>query len=199
MRIAILYATREGQTRRIAEHLARELRSHGSDVRVLDLASLEEDPLLGCEAVLLAGSVHIGKHERELTRFARANRDRLERLPHAFITVSLTQASIERDEPDSERHERHVAELAKVLVQFQRQTGWKPRRIFPVAGALPYSRYNFLIRFVMKLISRMAGGDTDTSRDYEYTDWARLSRFAAEFAESLEPLPLGTPSAPMLH
>jgi menaquinone-dependent protoporphyrinogen oxidase len=199
MRIAILYATREGQTRRIAEHLARELRAHGSDADVSDLASTVGDPLAGCDAVVLAGSVHIGKHERELVRFVRAHLERLERLPHAFVSVSLTQAGIERPDADAGRHARAVASLAKVLVDFQRQTGWRPRRIFPVAGALVYRRYNPIIRFVMKQISRMAGGDTDTSRDYEYTDWARLSRFAGEFAESLAPLPVEPPSAPALH
>ena len=33
----------------------------------------------------------------------------------------------------------------------------------------------------MKRIAAKAGGDTDTSRDYEYTDWADLQRFADRF------------------
>jgi len=33
----------------------------------------------------------------------------------------------------------------------------------------------------MKQIARKAGGDTDTSRDYEYTDWAALRGFAEDF------------------
>jgi menaquinone-dependent protoporphyrinogen oxidase len=54
----------------------------------------------------------------------------------------------------------------------------------PVAGALPYTRYNFLVRFLMKRIARKAGGPTDTSRDYDFTDWAALDRFAAAFADT---------------
>jgi len=34
---------------------------------------------------------------------------------------------------------------------------------------------------MMRIIVRMAGGDTDASRDHEYTDWAAVERFAAEF------------------
>ena len=30
-----------------------------------------------------------------------------------------------------------------------------------------------------------AGGDTDTSRDYDYTDWAALDRFVEEFATEI--------------
>jgi menaquinone-dependent protoporphyrinogen oxidase len=37
----------------------------------------------------------------------------------------------------------------------------------------------------MRRISRKEGGDTDTSRDYEYTDWAAVDRFAAEFADEV--------------
>jgi menaquinone-dependent protoporphyrinogen oxidase len=35
---------------------------------------------------------------------------------------------------------------------------------------------------MMRRIVAKAGGDTDTSRDYEYTDWADVRTFAEEFA-----------------
>jgi hypothetical protein len=53
-----------------------------------------------------------------------------------------------------------------------------------VAGALLYSKYNPLVRFVMKRIAKEAGAATDTSRDYEYTDWVGLDRFVVELAEA---------------
>jgi menaquinone-dependent protoporphyrinogen oxidase len=33
----------------------------------------------------------------------------------------------------------------------------------------------------------LGGGDTDTSRDYEYTDWGAVERFAETFAQRLRP------------
>ena len=57
---------------------------------------------------------------------------------------------------------------------------------YPVAGALAYSHYNLLVRFIMKRIARSAGADTDTSHDYEYTDWADLDRFTADRAREIE-------------
>jgi menaquinone-dependent protoporphyrinogen oxidase len=65
---------------------------------------------------------------------------------------------------------------------FVKETGWRPERTLPVAGALTYSRYNIFVRFVMKRIARAAGAPTDTSRDYEFTNWPALDRFAAELA-----------------
>lgn len=63
------------------------------------------------------------------------------------------------------------------------ETGWHPTRVKPVAGALLYTKYGLLLRFVMKLIAKRAGGATDTSRDHKYTDWVALDRFVDELAE----------------
>ena len=48
-----------------------------------------------------------------------------------------------------------------------------------------YSKYNFVIRFVMTLIARKAGVPVDTSRDYEFTDWPKLDRLVEEFVQSI--------------
>jgi menaquinone-dependent protoporphyrinogen oxidase len=37
----------------------------------------------------------------------------------------------------------------------------------------------------MKRIAKKVGSDTDTSRDYEYTDWDEVEGFASDFAEAL--------------
>jgi menaquinone-dependent protoporphyrinogen oxidase len=52
--------------------------------------------------------------------------------------------------------------------------------VLPVAGALVYSKYSFFTKLIMKTISRRAGGPTDTSRDYEFTDWVALDRFVLD-------------------
>ena len=41
--ILVLYATREGQTRRIAEHIGAELRTHGFDADMIDAAKLPSE------------------------------------------------------------------------------------------------------------------------------------------------------------
>lgn len=54
-----------------------------------------------------------------------------------------------------------------------------------VAGALLYTRYGWLKRWIMRRIVRKAGGDVDTTRDYEYTDWIALRELARRFAARL--------------
>ena len=45
-------------------------------------------------------------------------------------------------------------------------------------------KYNLLVRFFMKRIARAQGAPTDTSHDYEFTDWAAVDRFVADVART---------------
>ena len=38
---------------------------------------------------------------------------------------------------------------------------------------------------MVKLVARKLGLDTDTKREFIYTDWAAVARFAEEFARSI--------------
>jgi len=185
-RIGVLYATREGQTKRIAEHAAARLRARGMDV---ELRSLREEMqrinLAGYSAVILGASVHAGQHEAEAVNFVKANLARLNSMPTAFLSVTLSEAGAERRNATLEEHVRFTADVQKMLDNFFQRTKWHPTHTKPVAGALQYSKYNVLVRFVMKRIARKAGAETDTSRDYEYTDWPELDRFVDEFAAEI--------------
>jgi menaquinone-dependent protoporphyrinogen oxidase len=184
--VAVLYATREGQTKRIAEHTAGAMGARGFDVDVKDLRDDSGSVDLNrYAAAILAASVHLGKHEREMVKFVKDHLTELERLPSAFLSVTLSEAGAEKPDATPEERARHSAGVREVMEKFFVDTGWRPQRVKPVAGALLYSKYNPLVRFVMKRIARKAGTGTDTSRDYEYTDWVSLDRFVDELAEDL--------------
>jgi menaquinone-dependent protoporphyrinogen oxidase len=186
IQVGIFYATREGQTKRIAEHIAAALRRRGIDVKVGDLRARATDiQLSSYAAVILAASVHAGRHEKEMVAFVKAHIDDLEHLHTAFLSVTLSQAGVERRGATAEERARFEADVHAMLSDFFEQTGWHPKHVKPVAGALLYSRYSMLVRFVMKRIAKKAGAETDTSHDYEYTDWRALDRFADEFAAEI--------------
>jgi menaquinone-dependent protoporphyrinogen oxidase len=184
--IAVLYATREGHTRRIAERVAARVRSRGFDVAVRNLAVETDLDFARYSAAILAASVHVGAHEREMVKFVKRNLSGLQSLPTAFISASLSQAGVERATATPEEHARFVADVQGMLDRFYKDVMWHPTRVKAVAGALLYRQYNFFIRFIMKQISRKAGGATDTSRDYDYTDWAALDGFIDEFCDSIK-------------
>jgi menaquinone-dependent protoporphyrinogen oxidase len=182
--IGILYATREGQTERIADHVGAVLRARGLAVEIKNLRLRASDIRLDqYSAVILAASVHVGKHEPEMIRFVKQNVRELGRLPAAFLSVSLSQAGVELASATPEQRAASIGSVQQVLERFFRDTGWHPKIVKPVAGALLYTRYNFLVRFIMKRIAGKSGGSTDTSRDREYTDWAELDCFTGTLAE----------------
>jgi len=99
--------------------------------------------------------------------------------------VSLTQAGVEDENAPPERRARAKTDVRRMTDVFLAETGWHPEHIEAVAGALRYTKYNFVLRFVMKQIAKRAGGSTDTSRDHEYTDWAALDRLVDELTRKV--------------
>ena len=173
--VAVFYATREGQTRKIAEHIARRLQSSGLPVDLRNIRNgADPGDLCRYSAIALAASVHGGRHEREMVQFVRSHREQLDNLPVWFYSITLSQAGAQRNSDPPEKHKQFVADVGRMVGEFCRQTSWVPGHIVPVAGALCYTKYNFFLRFIMKRIAAKAGVDTDTSRDYEYTDWIAL-------------------------
>jgi menaquinone-dependent protoporphyrinogen oxidase len=187
MRAAIFYATREGHTRRIAEHIAAELRATYVDVDVYDV-NRPTSPIGWSRyiAACVAASVHAGHHEPEMVAFVKRHREDLARLGAVFLSVTLSEAGAEDPKAPNERRAQAAADAQRMIDVFIEETGWRPARALPVAGALAYSRYNFIVKFVMKRIARKAGAPTDTSRDYEFTDWAALDRFVREMIQATD-------------
>lgn len=174
-RILVLYGTTDGHTAKVARFLGDTLRADGVLADVIDSSTLGPSPD-AYDAVIVAASVHAGGYQRTVQHWVHDHATVLNAKPTAFVSVCLgvlqKEAKVQR-------------ELASIVDRFLTATGWRPVITRTVAGALPYSRYNWLKRWVMVRMVRKAGGDTDTSRDYEYTDWADLRAFAAEFARSL--------------
>jgi len=167
-RILVLYGTTHGQTRKISEVLAAEMRARGADVDLVDAAA-HSPVLTAYAAVVVAASVHAGGYQRSVGRWVQANAAALRSRPTAFISVCL---GVLQHDPAVDR------ELKAIIDRFVAANGWQPDVTKVVAGGLPYTRYNWFTRWAMKRIVRKAGGDIDTSRDYEYTDWDDVRRFA---------------------
>jgi menaquinone-dependent protoporphyrinogen oxidase len=177
VRVLILYGTTDGQTRKIAVAIADTLRASGATVDVEDAGSRPVPSVEGYAAAMIAASVHAGGYQRSVTRWVSANAGALQRVPTVFVSVCLGVL---------ERNPRTDAALEQIRERFFAATGWRPAQCKVVAGALMYRRYNWIKRWLMRRIVAKAGGDTDTSRNYEYTDWDDLRAFARAFVRTLE-------------
>jgi menaquinone-dependent protoporphyrinogen oxidase len=172
-RILVVYGTTEGHTRKIAEFIGERLRLRGYEARVVDAASAEAKVLQpDCDGVIVGGSLHHGQHQSSLAHFVKDNLSWLRRLPRAFFSVSLALASHDADE---------AAEARRLAQKFVDDTGLEAALVRCFAGALLYTKYDWLKRMLMKSIAKKEGGDVDTSRDFEYTDWLDVARFVDEY------------------
>lgn len=178
--LLVLHATREGQAAHIARRIAMQARAQGVEADLHDAARSPQVSLSGYGAAMLIASVHMQRHEPEMRRFAARHVRELNEMPSAFISVGLSQAGAEDASATAESRAQCAAGAEGMIARFLNETGWHPARIKAVAGALRYSKYGALVRFVMKRIARRMGAPDDASKDYEYTDWRALESFAAE-------------------
>jgi menaquinone-dependent protoporphyrinogen oxidase len=178
--VPVFYTTTEGQTRRIAERLAERLRARGVDSQTVDMAG-DEARTIDWSAVrgaLVGASLHVQQHQPAAADFIRLHADHLNRVPSAFFSVSLSTASDNLDE---------VAAARQLAETFPPSLGWHPGLVVPLAGRLAYTQYNLFIRFMMKRIAKKQGGPTDTSRDYEFTNWDKVDWLAGHLAKQVQP------------
>ena len=178
-RIMIPYGTSEGHTARIVGCMADVIRSAGYEPVAVEIKRSGTPSPEGYDAAIVGASVHAGQHQAVVRDFVRKHHAALERLPSAFFSVSLSAAgSTSKAREEAEGYVEH----------FVRQTGWRPGKVGIFAGALVYTKYGLLMRWVMKRITIAKGSpDTDTSRDYVYTDWEDVKGFTGEFLASSFP------------
>jgi menaquinone-dependent protoporphyrinogen oxidase len=188
-RVGVFFATREGHTKRIANHIATDLRAAGFDVDLINVRHTIPFSLRNYSAAILAASVHSGNHEAEMIQFVKDHRTELAGIMTAFLSVTLSEAGAERQDASPIEHAQFVRDVDRMLNKFYELTNWHPTIAKPVAGALLYSQYNCLIRLIMKRIAKKAGAATDTSQDYVYTDWIGLDKFVDYLAEEIHNAP----------
>ena len=173
-RILIIYGTAYGQTERIAQEIAKVLKDAGNIVSVVMGDHLPIDLSLDeYDGFVVAASVLFGRHQQYIRAFVRDHRTYLEAVPTAFVSVCGAMG---------EPNQGALLRAQSYVQKFLDATGWQPSLAKSFAGGLPYTRYSPWIRWMMKMISRRTGRPTDTSRDYDFTDWSEVDRFAGRFA-----------------
>lgn len=174
MKSLIIYHSKYGQTEKISHRIASGLEPNQivaitHNINYLDQSISFDDYQL----VVIGAPIYATKHSKDLVRFVKRHHEDLKNTNSAFFSVSLSAGGNEAQKDDAKR----------CMEQFLAQADWRPDLQTMFAGALPYLEYGWLTRFMMKWIVRRSGGDTDTSQNYEYTNWKRVDRFAAELAE----------------
>lgn len=172
-KILIVYGTVEGQTRKIAGFVNDHLSRRRNDVRLVDAADAPKDlDPAAYDAVIVAASVHMGRHQAAAAHFVKAHLDALRSRPGAFISVSLHAMSDDLNDR---------AETKRYVEAFCENTGWTPRAVCHAAGALRFTQYDFFKTLAARQVAKERRVAPDAQGDYEFTDWTALTRFIDEF------------------
>jgi len=175
MNIINLYGSLEGQTAKIADYITQLLRKKGINVTTLALDRLPKYfTLEKYDAAVIGAPIHMGNYPRYVKKFVSQNHDQLNSMTSAFYSVCMAIHS-------QNTNSRQAA--AVYIDKFIQQSHWQPQLTATFAGAVKYTQYNVITRFIMKRISQKEGGSTDTSVDHEYTDWESVTRFIENFLE----------------
>ncbi|WP_025733348.1 menaquinone-dependent protoporphyrinogen IX dehydrogenase [Carnimonas nigrificans] len=171
----LLYSTTDGHTRRIVEVIAESLAAQGVESDVVDINSGEPPSPERYTAVLIGASIRYGKFKPTVARYASTYAEQLNQKISAFVAVNLTARKEEKRSPTTNAYTH----------KFLEATPWQPGHCEVVAGALRYPRYRLFDRLMIQLIMKMTGGETDPSKEIDYTDWERVSAFGREWGEQI--------------
>lgn len=170
-RVLIVFASAHGQTATIAAAIATRLRERGADVDLFD-ARDNPPPPDDYDVVGLGSHVKRGKHDPAIHRYIDRHLSALQARQNFFFSVSLTAS----DKP-------YLADPGSYIYTTTYATAFRADTVAAFAGALPYRRYNPILRLLMKLRSSRHGHPIDTSRDHVFTDWIQVRLFADSIAD----------------
>ncbi|MBI6549797.1 menaquinone-dependent protoporphyrinogen IX dehydrogenase [Xenorhabdus lircayensis] len=173
MSYLLLYSTQDGQTKKIIICIAENLRRAGIECDLRDLATVKQINLMPYQKVMIGASIRYGHFNSVLHKFITRHQQQLNQMPTAFFGVNLTARKPEKRTPETNAYVR------KFLIK----SPWQPDLCGVFAGALLYPRYRWLDRIMIQLIMRMTGGETDTTKEIEYTDWEQVDYFSEAFLQ----------------
>ena len=172
--VVIFYATRDGQARRIAEHIFRRLPQGMTAGLPRDVGVAPPVPteLAAAAVIVLVAAVRYGRHLPQVGRFFAAYRMLPSPPPLALASVNLS----------ARKPDKTTAAGNPYLRKLIARQGLKPALAVAFAGRLDYRRYRWWDRQIIRFIMTLTRGPTDPDTCVEYTSWSAVDEFAAGIA-----------------
>ena len=173
MHFLIVYSSRAGQTQKIAETIGEGIRQQGHEVTVYSATKIPRNlEISSFSGIILGAPIYMGRYPRAIRRFITRHKFTLATRPSGFFTVCMGIAS------------QHPAER-RAAIEYGNQLfatlGWQPAQRDTFAGAVKFTRYNAITRFIMQKIAKHNGFCIDIKQDHEFTDWEAVARFTQQF------------------
>ncbi|PSW11656.1 menaquinone-dependent protoporphyrinogen IX dehydrogenase [Photobacterium sanctipauli] len=169
-KVLLLHSSSDGQTIKIMRHIEKTL-GEEYQCELVDLNQLPQIDFAQYGRILIGASVRYGHLNKKLYEFIDHNLTSLKKHKVGFFCVNLT----------ARKEGKNTPETSAYMKKFLKKSPWQPKLQAVFAGALRYPRYTWFDRVMIRFIMRITGGETDTSKEVEYTDWPKVALFAEEF------------------
>jgi len=173
MKLLVVYASRYGATREIAERIAEVLTAHGLDAmprpagNATDLADYD-----GC---IIGSAIYFGKWRREAINFTERNKKALA-ATNAVWLFSSGPLGIPASDPD--RTKRLAAAEPRVIHRIKQQTGAREHKLF--FGALHRKKLGLAHRLLATLPA-----SREWAEDGDFREWDEINNWAKSIGTAL--------------
>ena len=171
-KVAIIYASTDGHSRKICERLRELIETPDNQVTLVSIEDARAADLSAFDKIVVGASIRYGKHSPLLLEFVNANVRVLDAKPNAFFSVNIVARKPQKNRPETNPY----------LQKFLRRSRWRPKELDVFAGKLDYPRYGFVDRLMIRFIMLITKGPTDPRTVVEFTDWQRVEAFAQRVA-----------------
>ena len=165
MKKIFIYSSSNGQSLKICKALNKNKESLIIDIDMLKTAKLDN-----FDQIVIGASVKYGDHNKKVYEFVKKNRVLLEKKKTVFFSVNATARKSEKNTPKTNPY----------IIKFLKKTNWTPDHIGVFAGMIDFPNYNFIEKYIIKLIMWITNGPTDTSKTFEFTNWEDVKKFSEE-------------------
>jgi menaquinone-dependent protoporphyrinogen oxidase len=163
----IIYSTTDGQTIKICERIQSVI-GDSNNSKIISVNNAKNENISRYKNIILGASIRYGKHKDELYEFIKSNGDCLIEADAAFFSVNVVARKPEKNTPATNPYVQKFLSLSE----------WQPTKIAVFAGKIDYPSYNFLDKFMIRLIMWITKGPTNTKNVYEFTNWDDVDNFA---------------------
>ena len=163
----IIYSSVDGHTKTICQRI-EDVIKNSSNTTLMSLDDATDEDISKYDRIVIGASIRYGKHRPSLFDFIEKNLDLLNSKYSAFFTVNIV----------ARKPEKNTAKTNPYMIKFLKKSPWKPKVLDVFAGKLDFPTYNFSDKYIIKFIMWITKGPTDTSKVYEFTNWAAVDNFA---------------------
>ena len=163
MRNIFIYSTSNGQSLKICNAINKNKES-----LIIDIDKIKTVELNKFDQIIIGASVKYGDHNKKIYDFIKNNKILLETKKTGFFSVNATARKSEKNKPETNPY----------VIKFLKKTNWTPDNIGVFAGKIDFPNYNFLEKYIIKIIMWITNGPTDTSKTFEFTDWEDVKKFS---------------------